>query len=350
MITTQRNWYKGDFHLHTTSSDAIYTPDQLVGIARGEGLDFITITDHNSIGAFPQLTNLDGFLVIQGIEITTPEGHWNVFGFDGRQDWMRAVDGRGISVSLGGEYPTIPELLGEIHSKGLLNSINHPLLQPWEWQVSSTYLRLIDCLEIWNDPLWPDNAKANPLAIGMWTRWLNQGLKITAIGGSDFHLLPGDNEAFPGERPGLPTTYVAAPSLTSGGILNGLRQHQAYVSIGPRIAFVAEMQGVQYEIGDQMPDTGAQVDLHFSISAGKPGCYARIIQNGEILQQVSDLKDDQTCHVQVNAEPGVCSWYRLDIFDADGAYLVVTNPIYYADAKPKDDLIYGDFVVNNQII
>jgi len=350
IIKTQRNWYKGDFHLHTTSSDAIYTPDQLVQISRDEGLDFITITDHNSIGAFPQLTNLDGFLVIQGIEITTPEGHWNVFGFEGKQEWMRAVDGRGISVSLGGEYPTIPDLLGEIHSHGFLNSINHPLLRPWEWQISSTDLRLIDCLEIWNDPLWPDNAQANPLAIEMWSHWLNQGLRITAIGGSDFHLLPGDHEQFPGERPGLPTTYVAAQSLTSGEILGGLRKHRAYVSISPQLAFIAELQGIKYEIGDQMPDVGGQVDLHFSISAGSPGCYAHIIKNDAQLACVSDLMDGQTYHVQDSADQGGWAWYRLDILDANGAYLAVTNPIYYGSIDPKNDLQYGDFVVDNQLI
>jgi hypothetical protein len=41
-------WYAGALHAHTHHSDGALAPQALAARARAEGLDFITITDHNN--------------------------------------------------------------------------------------------------------------------------------------------------------------------------------------------------------------------------------------------------------------------------------------------------------------
>src|SRR2546421_9806398 len=41
-------WSKVDLHLHTTASDGVLTPAEIVALAEERGLRFIAITDHDS--------------------------------------------------------------------------------------------------------------------------------------------------------------------------------------------------------------------------------------------------------------------------------------------------------------
>lgn len=65
-----------DFHTHTTYSDGTLTPGELLEEAHQKKLTIISITDHNTIGAYEELKNpnirekFEG-MIIPGIEITT---------------------------------------------------------------------------------------------------------------------------------------------------------------------------------------------------------------------------------------------------------------------------------------
>lgn len=64
-----------DFHTHTTASDGIYSPEQVVKIATKKGLDGIAITDHDTIDGIIQARNFareykDDFQVLNGIEFS----------------------------------------------------------------------------------------------------------------------------------------------------------------------------------------------------------------------------------------------------------------------------------------
>src|SRR5690606_6753790 len=117
----------------------------------------------------------DDLLVIPGIEVTYKRGHYNVLGVDpaAGADWLAQV-GRGY-VERPAEtdpYPLMNDVLRATAAHGALNSINHPRLAPWAWEFPDTDLRQVHCLEIWNDPSWPDNRRDNPRAIALWTQWL----------------------------------------------------------------------------------------------------------------------------------------------------------------------------------
>ena len=50
MKRMQKRWI--DLHIHTTASDGLLTPEEVVEIAKREGLSAISITDHDTIDGY----------------------------------------------------------------------------------------------------------------------------------------------------------------------------------------------------------------------------------------------------------------------------------------------------------
>jgi len=49
-----------DLHIHTTISDGLHTPAEIVEMARREGLCTISITDHDTVGGVAQAIEAAG--------------------------------------------------------------------------------------------------------------------------------------------------------------------------------------------------------------------------------------------------------------------------------------------------
>jgi len=258
--------------------------------------------------------------------VTFTMGHWNVFGLDGWQDWMEGICGKHLSLVMP-EGRTALELLQKISSFGLLNSINHPLLKPWAWEEGLTELRYVDCMEVWNDPYWPDNEQANPMAVAFWTTCLNQGYRITAIGGSDFHFLPGDTK-YPGELIGLPRTYVYAEQLSGAAIVEGLRRRRAYLTMEPQVTFQAQMGESAYEIGDDLGLVEGEIRFSGSVAQSPMASSVRVVKNGFTFSEASVSDDGGLIEAFDRASPAQPAWYRLEATDASGKVIALTNPIF----------------------
>jgi hypothetical protein len=199
-------WLAGDLHTHTVHSDGSLTVPALAALAAGAGLDFLAVTDHNTISHHPELAAAGaaaGVLLLPGQEVTTGRGHANAFGaldwidFRHRPDaWMSTVDAAG----------------------GLL-SVNHPLGGDCAWLMPMTGRPPL--AEVWHSGWW-DRTWGAPLA---WLLAWAPG--AVPVGGSDFHTMDGP------ERPGLPTTWVAVAEPSVAGVLDGLRAGRVAVSAAP---------------------------------------------------------------------------------------------------------------------
>jgi len=68
---------RADLHVHTMHShDSLITPKELVYYAKKNGLDAVAITDHNYLdGAIKIAKDVQNFLVIPGMEISSRDGH-----------------------------------------------------------------------------------------------------------------------------------------------------------------------------------------------------------------------------------------------------------------------------------
>lgn len=321
-------WYRGDFHAHTLCSDGGLSPLQLVAAAQAAGLDFLALTDHNTLAAFAELDEAVGLCVIPGLEATFDEGHFNLFGFSDMLPWMRPI-------CTG--TPSLPQsksvspaaLLSQASSTGLLTSINHPFLAPWAWRDNRSDLTHVGCLEIWNDPGWLDNQSANQRAVAFWTQLLNAGHRIVAIGGSDYHAVasqPGTRLA--PEQLGEPATFVCARELSAAAILQGVRRGQVFITIGPRLSFAARFSDMIVGIGDDLGPVSGPLQLTLSVNDLAVQALARIVQNGVIIAELP-LSAPATRHTVSTAVAGEQPiWYRCEVCLPDGTLLAISNPIY----------------------
>ena len=79
---------KADLHLHTTASDGVYTPAQLVQKAADAGFAFIAVTDHDSVEGLAEAQETGrrlGVRVLPGVELGCTahrEVHVLGYGFD----------------------------------------------------------------------------------------------------------------------------------------------------------------------------------------------------------------------------------------------------------------------------
>lgn len=74
---TWAGWYRGDLHAHTIHSDGSWDIPDLLAFWQEQGVDFMTLSDHNTISGLPQACSLSTpeLLVMGGIELSTYFGH-----------------------------------------------------------------------------------------------------------------------------------------------------------------------------------------------------------------------------------------------------------------------------------
>lgn len=340
----QPGWYCGELHTHSSHSDGFDSPLQLVAEAKIQGLDFLAITDHNRVDVLDKFEEDPEVLVIPGMEITLQNGHFNVYGIQGWLDWMENVCIGYLTIKLAGKYLTPTALMRRITSQGLITSINHPLRTPFEWRDNATELQYVHCLEIWNKPDWPDTVNSNPRAVALWTRWLNEGYRTTAVGGSDHHVSkPRPGEHIPTERLGWPRNYIYAQELSGVAILAALRQRQVYVTMGPQVTFQADIDGNTYDIGAETGEASGLLKFKATISNSPPSAYAQIIKNGEVLVKVPVEAGQTSLYCEDEILPARGVWYRLEVYDTEKQLLAITNPIFVGPRRTPELQTYGDF-------
>ena len=158
----------------------------------------------------------DDLLLMTGREITTFHGHANLFGSLALIDFSVGSDA----------VPDWNSLAGQIGSGGLI-SINHPVRPTGEqcmgcgWAPTGNIdYRSLHAVEVVNGP----DADTPYSGIPFWEALLEQGYRLTAIGGSDNH------DAANGGI-GTPTTVVHADSLSEQGIVEGIRGGRVFVDV-----------------------------------------------------------------------------------------------------------------------
>ncbi|MEH7331817.1 CehA/McbA family metallohydrolase [Neobacillus drentensis] len=334
-------WYKGDFHTHTTESDGKMTPKSGMNQAKKMELDFFAATDHNII---PTKWTDDSIMVLPGVEITSSKGHFNALGLTKWIDWRPNCHDGGMESEEG-----MNRIIREVKAAGAIVSINHPMLKPWEWQYRKTLLATIDIVEIWNDPTYKDNPVATEEALHLWNNLWNDGYRIFGIGGSDSHLLPTESyeEGGPPSVIGDPATYVFCQGLSARALLDGVKNGRAYVSRGPEYLTNIIVDGESYLPGSDLSmcfDWKDEIHIWYEVMFIKipdNGCLWWIrdgiilakerIHEGKIIQKQFTLKKEEV------------SWIRFEIRSLDGELLSFINPIYSGEKK-HSLLTWGDLL------
>ncbi|REE92830.1 hypothetical protein A8990_103132 [Paenibacillus taihuensis] len=223
-------WMKGDLHMHSVHSDGSYTIEQAKQSCRERGLEFMALTDHNTISQNQAaLAPDEQLLIIPGVELTSYYGHANVFG---APETLR--DFRIVSAD------QAAEVLADTRERGGFVSLNHPFCPacPWELGFGEQY----DAIEVWNGP-W---RALNEQAVAWWQGQLEHGRRIVALGGSDTHRI----DRF--VKHGRPTASVWTESDSVSGLLEGIRLGRVVLSFDPDETCMNMTSG-KYGIGDFIP-------------------------------------------------------------------------------------------------
>src|SRR5690625_125978 len=224
VFQSEKQWYKGDFHTHTTYTDGEMSREDNIEMTKKQGLDFFVATDHNIVPTswFAKTDTL----VIPGTEVTSTLGHFNII----NPNTSPFVKQRVRDMY---EEEGMNQIIAQDYGDALV-SINHPFLKGCPWICQATNLENIDTLEIMNDPTYPDNLEAIEHALVAWNLLLNDGYQITGIGGSDSHLRPDDHYDGSADPSliGDPGTFVHCDQLTAHHLMDSVRRGYVTVSRG----------------------------------------------------------------------------------------------------------------------
>src|SRR5579875_2393103 len=129
-------WLAGDLHAHTVHSDGVMTVPELARFAAGRGLDFLAVTDHNTVSHHRELPGAaarHGIVLLPGQELTTDRGHANALGelpwVDFREPpdaWLEATRPGGGLLSVNHPYG------GQVSWTAPMRQ-RPPLIEVWHW-------------------------------------------------------------------------------------------------------------------------------------------------------------------------------------------------------------------------
>lgn len=339
----------GNIHIHSTYSDGAAGIPEIARLAAKSGLDYIIITDHNTLRGLPEEGFYENVLVLCGSEINIEKNHYFALG---------------ISREVAANDDNPQEVINAVKEQGGLGFIAHPFDKgspvvedgrsyPWEdWQAKD-----FTGIEVWNwGSQWRDAIKNKPMAL--YFAYLKQEApitgpypeamaffdriskqrKITAIAGTDahdFHIRRG-----PLQRRIFPYEYLFhtvnnclfLPQPLSGDfekakeqVLTALRLGRAFI-VNRR---AGEPDGFSFTVssGKRTAIPGEEIEFKEQKTILRVRCLGRsrkkvflkIIRNGELYWEKRDNK--------VEGLLGKKGIYRVE------AYLnrkpwIFTNPIY----------------------
>jgi MYXO-CTERM domain-containing protein len=292
VLAHERRWYKGDFHVHSTESgDAMASFAEIETLAKSRGLDFVNISDHNTVSQHAQIAAVQSqypdFLFLRGAEITTYSGHANAVGIHEYVEHRLGYMGR-----------TVAGITADVAAQGGILLVNHPVLDLGTACIGCAWKHLDDTP--WDQVAGMELSTGNyeigvqvfiPRAIELWNGLVMQGYNIAAVGGSDDHRAGRDTGSTASEI-GTPTTMVLADELSEAAIIDAIRKGHTVVKLRAPDDPMVELQiprgdGTFAEIGDIVGE--APMDVHVT---GGAGTFVQVWIDGAKATQIPVTSDD----------------------------------------------------------
>jgi hypothetical protein len=329
-------WYRGDLHSHTGHSDgscasrggpaSVPCPLFLSAqAAEARGLDFVAITDHNTVSHAQAIRELQPYfantLLMPGRELTSFQGHANLFGTLAPVDFRIVRGQRDWS-----------QLLAGLPARALV-AVNHPVRPSGEacmgcgWEDLEA-LRRVQAVEVVNGR----DADTPYSGIPFWQAQLDRGLRLTAIGGSDNHHADVRDPLGHGTM-ATPTTVVYAAELSQPAIVEAIRAGHVFVDLsgtpGRLLDLNAEAGGRGAMMGDGLVAVPGET-VRFSLRlAGVAGMRAFVLLDGAPNRLLPDtaIDGDHSLRFDWQAD-GRAHTVRAEVRDAQGKLVLLGNPIY----------------------
>jgi predicted metal-dependent phosphoesterase TrpH len=190
-VDIDKNWILVSLHLHTMDNPGYhhnpFDPNppisysaegfrDIAAKARATGVKGLIFTDHHSVGIGfdPVFSETDDLILVLGMEWTSKDGHMNLVGYHPQnpRDILLPPDPSEQEPTEPYAYPMV---IAEVQRRGGIAIINHPESPNHQWPENTFQA---DAVEVYNG----SNSH-----ISFWQRRLKERVKITAVGGSDYH-------------------------------------------------------------------------------------------------------------------------------------------------------------------
>jgi hypothetical protein len=284
--------YKGAFHTHTTLSDGIFAPAEVLKLYRDADYDIVALTDHRRANAVSTLDGL-GMTLISGMEMHPPGPRgilWHIVA---------------LNVPEAFDYPTelaAQDMIDLVNKLGGICICAHP---HWCGLTSAEVLTLkgLAGLEVFNAATRYIGKEYN---MQLWDEMLDAGSMLPAYAVDDMHR---PRDLFRG------WTVVAAPDPSLTSVMTALKQGDFYATQGPQFHRLHFADGVFS--AEFSPCTEVIGLTNFS------GGYCAAVPDEE--GPGSGTKECSSFSAPLTAKrPG--TWFRLQIRDSQGRY-AWSNPI-----------------------
>ncbi|MCM3626233.1 CehA/McbA family metallohydrolase [Paenibacillus glycanilyticus] len=259
-------WMACELHSHTDHSDGRQSLLELAQGAKALGFDCVALTDHNTMTGLKDREIVEqetGLTIISGMEWTTFYGHMVTIGLTEFVDWRPAGPG------------DIHEGIEQVHALGGIAGMAHPyrIGNPictgcfWEFEIRDW--NQLDYIEVWSGTF-PSIKTDNTRAFRLWTDRLNDGFKIAATSGRDWHVQEQTDTP-------ISVTYLqldeSKGSVTEQAV-RALAEGKASVTMGPLVTLELRTEKMIYTIGDCVPEQErsssyeAVVEIDFQVREG----------------------------------------------------------------------------------
>lgn len=336
-------WYSGSTHVHMNYAGNLHnTLGNLMMMSAAEDQDIVNeqvankdnrILDYQHFvrggGAHPMSTK-DRVLVV-GQEFRPPfYGHVFMFGMRDHliSPYTTGYEGTAIE-SL---YPSNTDMFRKAKAQGATTGYVHPFggeRDPIEQGLGGGKGFMVDAALGTTDALeWSDAVRAG---FYPWYAALNNGFRITAVGGEDsissMHAskLVGSSRAY---------IYTGDRGLTMEAWFDNLRAGRGFVTLGPLVGLTVNGRGPGEDVA--LPVGGGTVEVSGWVRSITPLKEALLVFNGEVIERIPMTGDRKALAFSRSLKVTRSGWYHLraegdpaERFPLDADYaLGFTNPVW----------------------
>jgi hypothetical protein len=216
-----------------------------------------------------------------------------------------------------------------------------PLCTGCHWDFKVQNWEAVDYIEVWSNPF-PHSKLKNHLAFQWWTGLLNQGHRLAATAGWDWHA-----PAAKGEAPLPPATWLGLREgeINLAAVREALEGGRSFVTIGPfaEISLTGK-NGQSCGLGETVGAGSCTLSVTVDESRRRPVWASfgiatksiRLVHNGTVIKQLPypQNKAPGSLTANLSLDPG---WLRVegygDYLGNEDKLLFFSSPIYIATGR-----------------
>ena len=340
---SSRGWYNGSTHVHMNYAGNLHnTPENLMMMSAAEDQDMVNeqvankdnrVLDHQHFvpGGKPHPLSTRDRLLIVGQEYR-PAFYGHVFMFQLRDHLISPFAGGYEGTAIESLYPSNTDMLRKARAQGATVGYVHAFFGDKDPLTAGLALArgyIVDAALGTTDALeWSDAATAGFFP---WYATLNNGLRVTAVGGED-----SISSMHASKLVGSTRTYVhtGERGLDADAWFTGLRKGHAFVTTGPLVELTVDGRIPGDEL--DLPAGGGEVTVTASVRSITPLETVSLVWNGEVVETIPLSADRKSAQWTKKLRVARSGWYHLraegrpdDRYPLDTSYAQgFTNPVW----------------------